>query len=547
MKKRLDFFSTVGYVGIIVVAMIAMCYFWWTDRQTFCFSRESGFYEEPFELQIGVPHGNKVFYTLDGSDPTIDSMEYTSPIYIDDASKNPNVFANNIDVVTWYDEIKRANHYLIPKENIDKCTIVRAICVDEDETVVDEIQASFFVGFNNKSGYDGMWICSIVTDPENLFNSRTGIMVHGDSMQKTEDDRYINTNFSQSGIEWEREAFIQFFDTNRKNVLNQMCGIRIHGNTTRGMASKSYSLYSRVEYDGNDKFLYDFWGDGYYADKIMLLSGGQDSISLIRDKLVSDLTRGLAFSAYHYVPCVLFIDGEYWGIRFITEKYDAEYFNHYFGTDKNDLFVLKDFMSNPEWSLREGVLDMEADQRKWNDFAICVSGREEMGLTQEIFEKTFDYNSFLDYFATEIYIARNDDWPPLNMSYWSSRGYGSAPNDGKWRFLLYDIYYDSMTQPEHDTISYARDQFALFDYEMNNENFVSDFYAKLDEIGEVLFNEDRVGKYLDDYYELMREPMVKHYHRFYGELHDENDFYYSLEGIKQYFIERRNYLKEEVY
>lgn len=545
MKKRLDFFSTVGYVGIIVVAMIAMCYFWWNDRHTFCFSRESGFYEEPFELQIGVPHGNKVFYTLDGSDPTIDSMEYTSPIYIDDASNNPNVYSSNIDVVTWYDEVNAPYHFSVPKEPIDKCNIVKAICVDEDGTVVDEIQASYFVDFQSKRGYDGLWICSVITDPDNLFNPKDGIMVHGDAMEKVE-DRYINTNFSQRGIEWERRAFVQFFDTERENVLSQICGIRIHGNTTCAKPTKSFSLYSRDEYDGHDKFLYDFWGDGYYADKIMLLSGGQDSLSLIRDKLVSDLTREYAFSSYHYVPCILFIDGEYWGIHYITEKYDPEYFKHYFGTEKEDLFVLKDFMQNPEWALREGVFDMEEDRRKWNDFAVCISGREEMGLTQELFEKTFDYDSFLDYFATEIYVARNGDWPPLNMSYWSSKSYGSSPNDGKWRFLLYDIYYDSMTQPEHDTISYARDQFALFDYEMNNDQFVSDFYARLNEIGEEVFNEENVEEYLDEHYELMNESIMKHYRRFYGNSYDEDTFYSSLEEIKQFFVHRKTYISEQI-
>lgn len=546
MNKRSIIISKAGYVGILVFALILIGGLLWSDSHTFKLSHKSGFYDESFELRIGIPNGTRVFYTLDGSEPSVDSMEYIGPILIEDATSNPNVYANITDVVPEYDENSdQLLHYVVPKEKIDKCTVVRAICVDKNGITVDQMQASYFVGFDKKSGYDNMWICSLITDPDNLFDAKTGIMVCGESMEKTEDDRYINTNFSQSGPEWEREAFIQFFDAEQKNVLSQMCGIRIHGNVSRNMVSKSFSLYSREEYDGHDKFLYNFWGDGYYPDKLMLMSGGQDGITLVRDKLVSDLTKDLAYSSYHYVPCVMFIDGEYWGIHYITEKFNPAYFNHYFGTEKEDLFVLKDFMSNPEWALTEGAFDMEVDQRKWNDFAICISGREEMGLTQEIFEKTFDYDSFLDYFATEIYIARNGDWPPLNMSYWSSKAYGSTPNDGKWRFLLYDVYYDSMSQPEHDTVTYARELLDMFNYELNNEKFSSDFNEKLQYLGDAVFSEERIENYLNEYYEMMKEPIAKHYKRFYGETCDESDFASQLEGIKQFFIRRKEFFRNE--
>ena len=545
MRKFISF-SKAGYFGIVVsVTLIFIGCLWWSSNRSFSLSHESGFYNQPFELRIRKPIGARVFYTMDGSNPTVDSTEYVGPILIDDASNNPNFYANIKEVVPEYDnEDEFLEKYEIPSKPIDKCNVVRAICVDEKGEIIGKSNASYFVGYDTKDGYDGMWICSIVSDPHNFFDPITGIMVCGETMEKDENGQYRNANYSQMGLEWERKAFVQFFNPERKNVLNQECGVRIHGNVSRKNISKSFSLYSREEYDGNDKFLCDFWGEGYYPDKMMLLSGGQDEVSLVRDKMVSDLTRDFAYSSYHYVPCILFIDGEYWGIHFLTEKFDAEYFNHYFGTNKEDILVLKDFMSSPEWALSEGAFDIESDKKKWDDFAVCISGQEEMGLSQKLFENTFDFDSFLDYFATELYIARNGDWPPLNMSYWSSRGYGAKPNDGKWRFLLYDVYYDSMTSPEHDTIGYAREVFEPLNYELNNEKFYNELTTRFKEMGDTVFSEKSIGTYLDEYSELMRAPVIKHYQRFYGNKRSVDDFDAAIANIKDFFIKRKNFLHE---
>lgn len=530
---------------LIIFSVLILCVIWMLDRYTFGYSKSSGFYESPFEVRIGKPIGTRVYYTLDGTTPTVDSAEYVSPILIGDASDNPNCYSVIEDIVPEYGKkVEGIPLYVVPKDNIDKCNVIRAICVNKNGEIIEEKQASYFVGFDEKCGYDGMWICSVITDPDNLFDSKTGIMVCGDSISKNAKGHYENANYDGRGLEWEREAFVQFYNPNRQNVLSQKCGIRIHGKGSRRFASKSFSLYSREEYDGNDKFRYDFWGDGYLPDKMMLFSAGEDIETLVRNKLVSDLTRDSSYSSYHYVPCVLFIDGEYWGIQFISEKFDKEYFNHYYDTDKEDLLVIKELIGSPEYSLVEGLFDLETDSDKWNNFAIVNSGREEMGINQELIEKTFDYGSFLDYFATEIYIARCSDWPKRNMAYWSTRTNGTGQNDGKWRYLLYDVYRESMSDSRHDTIGEAREKYPLLDYELNNEKFRNDLRARLVELSENEFSDESIGNYLDEYSELIREPIIKHYQRFYGNQYDGERFDEAIEGLKEFFKARKDFIRE---
>ena len=536
MKKTL-------HVILVLISLLFVGTLWLSDSFTFRFSKNSGFYESSFRLHIGKPLGTKVYYTLDGTDPTVNSLEYKDSIQIDDASENPNVYANITEIVPNYGiPVDGLNTYVVPTEKIDKCTVVRAICVDRDGRVLEEKQASYFIGFDKKSGYDDLWVCSITTDPGNLFDETTGIMVCGNNMELSEDGSYTNTNYSQRGIEWEREAYVQFYNPEHQNVLSQKCGIRIHGKGSRRLASKSFSLYSREEYDGNDKFRYDFWGDGYLPDKMMLFSAGEDIETLARNKMVSDLTGDFAYASFQYVPCALFIDGEYWGIQFIAEKFDKEYFNRHYDTAKEDLLVIKELIGSPEYSLSEGTFNLEEDLDKWNNFAVVISGREEMGINQETVERTFDYQSLLDYFATEIYIARCADWPIRNVAYWSTRTYGSGYNDGKWRFLLYDVYHDSMSDANHDTVTFAREKFPLLDYELNNEKFRTDLKARFGELSETVFSDESVGGYLDEYSELMKEPILKHYKRFYGDQYNGESFDAAIEELKEFFKKRKDYI-----
>ncbi len=47
------------------------------------FNYEAGYYKEIIPLKISSPQGYPVYYTMDGSDPTTESMLYESPIFLD--------------------------------------------------------------------------------------------------------------------------------------------------------------------------------------------------------------------------------------------------------------------------------------------------------------------------------------------------------------------------------------------------------------------------------------------------------------------------------
>lgn len=56
------------------------------------FSHQSGFYEDAFLLKLYADFGETIYYTLDGSEPTENSLVYNGPILIEEVSSQPNVY-----------------------------------------------------------------------------------------------------------------------------------------------------------------------------------------------------------------------------------------------------------------------------------------------------------------------------------------------------------------------------------------------------------------------------------------------------------------------
>ena len=62
---------------------------WAGKAEAVSFSQDSGFYDEGFYLTLSSDVG-EIYYTLDCSAPDTNSIHYTGPIWIQDASPNEN-------------------------------------------------------------------------------------------------------------------------------------------------------------------------------------------------------------------------------------------------------------------------------------------------------------------------------------------------------------------------------------------------------------------------------------------------------------------------
>ena len=504
------------------------------------FSKKSGFYEEEFDLSIWAPSA-EIYYTLDGSEPTKESYRYEQPIRIFDASQNENTNSMRTDFSAYF--LEEDSRYKIPDYLIDKCTVLKVAYYDDGQRSKTE-ERTYFVDYGEKSGYNDVSIISVTAEPESLFDPTVGIYVLGDTFEKytqrvdyeKEQEYSWEANYKNSGREWEREAHIEVFNQNKQLVLSQQVGLRIQGGVSRAYYPKSLNIYARDEY-GSNQMKYDFFGTGYYPQRVTLASGGNDYIGKIRDRIGAELTSNYNFCTMHYVPYVVFLNGEYWGFYYLTEKYDEHYIEHYYDIDKDNVIIVK------QYELEAGMLEDYALYEEMRSFI------EKADMTiDENYEKActmIDMESFIDYYAAEIYMARNGDWPEANYALWRSRKVSpKAYEDGKWRWMLFDVNTSALHSDleEHDTLAYVLEECRMFRNLSKNEKFKNDFANKLREMRDVVFTLEQVESKLGEYELLMSGPMENHMQRFFG--NNNEKFFIESREVWAFACLRGEYIED---
>ncbi len=511
------------------------------------FSRESGFYDEGFELEISSDGGGEIYYTLDGSEPDKDSEKYSSPIKISDASGNPNVYSARTDIAPFFEK-----HYSIPQKNVDKAVVVRAAAFAADGSKSESVTKTYFVGFAEKKAYENLAAVSVVTDPENLFSYNSGIYVTG----KTYNDYIISETkdeYEKSGIWWwtpgnyhfrgheaEREGSVSFFGDDHKLLFTEALGLRIKGGGSRGFAQKGFNLFPRKIY-GNS-YLSQALFEGYKKESsVSLFTGGDDNKAKIKDILIARLMKEKNVSVLDGKLSALFLNGEYWGAYWIYERFNPEYFAEKFGVDPDNVIMIKN---------DEVTIGNEEDKKFYDEmnsftFHNDLSDDE----TYDKFAEYLDMDSVLDYYAAQIYIAHTDDWPGSNVGLWRVRETGDGEyEDGKWRFCIFDVNSSSMDigNVESDSLSYASEKNYLLRALMQNEGFREHFKERFEEISDEVFESEKVEKEIDALSDELRSQIELTYERYYSGILDISDFDKEVNELKEFYSKRYSYIIADV-
>lgn len=493
-------------------------------------SKDSCSVKEDFlNISMKTRKGYKIFYTLDGSIPTKNSIRYKNRITLTKYSSPDQLVLNKNKSLMAHEGINS-------DDNIPKATILRAVSIAPNGTIGPIETKTFFIGTDISDYYGNVAVFSLVTDPKNLLDYNKGILVKGkiyDEWSKTKDGmkvlndniKYeIQGNFTQKGKEWEREATLELFDGSNNSIWQENVGIRLKGNKTRFYSQKSFNIYFRKEY-GNKVLKYELFKDNKDIngkiinkyEKFSLRNGGNDTEFLkYKDQFLQDLVKSRKVDTQTGRPAILFINGEYWGIYNLQEKYSDTYYSEHYNIDKDNIIVIK------ESELDEG----EEEDIKLYDELMKYANKDLSN--EEIyneFKEIVDIDSMLDYFAIEIYIG-NSDWGEengilKNTQLWRVRKPdGSLYGDGKWRWSLYDLEYSSSlygqkeTNVNYNTIKQAIERHPLFKSVMKNEEFRSCFYNILKEIGNNNFNSEKINTILDNYETTWSSYLLDYYRRF---------------------------------
>lgn len=379
-------------------------------------SAESGCYKEPFVLHITAPEHTDIYYTLDGSRPTVNSLLYTEPLTISGGTGD--TYVPNMQEY-WMDGEGESH------ANI--ATVIRAAAIDKNGVSSSPVTASYFIG---QDFLEDHTVISIVADPDDLFGDN-GIYVTG----KAYDDWYLNgqqgdapmPNFLQKGKVWERPAVMEILQG--ESVLQQPVGIRIQGASMRYGENKRFSVYARKEYSGSSWFDIPLFGD-WRTHSLALRSGFMNGYIM---HLVQD--RNIASAESNEV--LVYLNGAMWYITIAQEKYSERYFQEKYGVDKDNVIIAKhgiiDTGKDGDQALYQAVYDfLESHDMSDPD-------------AYEAFDRIIDIQSYIDYSCVNVYFGNLDYNETKNTLCWRARKPGKGEyEDGRWRWALYDLDLENL-------------------------------------------------------------------------------------------------------
>ncbi len=521
------------------------------------FNVQSGFYEEPFQLTITASENEVIYYTLDGSDPTPASDRYQTAIEIDDATGQENVFIARNDLSPTREHT--------PSFKVDKATIVRAVSYNPLENSVSKIVSQvYFVGYHQRAEYDNLPIISIVTDPANLFDRETGIYGNGaalenykaegglqdgellDSFTDAEGNQrhlYMASNAFNDGKEWEREASITYFDNAHKYSFTQTVGIQIAGQSTKATPKKSFSIVGRDIYDENIKLPYEFFPGTEYST-IKLRNGGNNNDSaMITDAFLEQLAVGRNVSIQQARPCIMFLNGEYWGIYNIRERYKEEYLSNHYGVNENNVWL----MDSGTARVGDGEAQ-EAYQYMTDVITECDLSFDDV---YEMVCGIIDVQSLIDYCCINLYVDNRDVNFGQNTALWRTiqsdeAGFG----DGRWRWMVFDldisIHDDSNSlaltwMEEHDLFNEP-----IVQSLMANEQFRKQFCTTFMDIANTTYRYETVHQELMEWEKTYEDQIVKSHQQFFNENFSQKDYDGYIENMDTFFRQRFPFAMESL-
>ncbi len=342
------------------------------------FSVPAGVYAGAQSVALSSPNGATIRYTLDGSAPTATSAAYSAPL------------------------------------NIATTTVVRAACFSATPGVPPSFieTNTYFIGVSHTVA-----ILSLAGDEvDDLLLGNGGL---------------------------EPVSSLEYFGPNgvlRDEVVGT-CDE--HGQDSWAYDQRGFDWVTRDQFGYSDAIHYPVFRtktrDSYQRLIIKAAAGdnyefGPGQPAHIRDPYVQALSQmgGLRVDERSYEPCVVYANGQYWGVYDMREKVDDhDFIGYYYDQDEYDIQFIKTWGGT--WSEYGGA----QAQNDWDALRTFIATNN-MGdpAAFAYVDSVYNWKSLVDYFCLNSYTVCAD-WLNWNTGWW--RGLDPNGDHKKWGYILWDM------------------------------------------------------------------------------------------------------------
>jgi gliding motility-associated-like protein len=342
------------------------------------FSVNPGFYPGTQIVAITCPDaGSTIRYTLDGSVPTATSTLYSGPINIPTTKVlRAKAFSTNEPSFT------RSGTYFI---NVDHTIPVLSVA-----------------GFGNNS-------------VQTLLDGNSGISPQG---------------------------FFEMYEADNSFVDAGEGEFNKHGNDSWAYDQRGFDFIMKDQFGYNDAITHQIFPEKSRTSfqRLIIKAAASDNYPFenggthIRDAFIHTLSQKaeLKMDERTWKPCVVYVNGVYWGVYEIREKVDDSDFTEYYDNqDKYNLQYLKTWGATWEEFGAPNALN------DWNALKTYIQTNNMGNATNFAYvDSQLNWESLVDYFCINSYTVCQD-WLNWNTAWW--RGMDPTGEHKKWRYTLWDM------------------------------------------------------------------------------------------------------------
>jgi len=231
---------------------------------------------------------------------------------------------------------------------------------------------------------------------------------------------------------------LEYFNSNEVFQFETYGEVNKHGNDSWSFPQKGVDFVTKDEegYDNQmDYQIFDGTNRPNYQ-RIILKAAASDNYPFawgpgchLRDAFVQTYAMkiGLDLDGRRLEHCILYINGQYWGVYEIREKAsDSDFTKYYYGQNDQEIDVLS------YWG---GMNVRYGSTVDWNNlYNYVMSNNMAVQSNYNTAAGWIDVNSVIDNYIYNTYVV-NSDWIDWNTMWW--RGFGNPPV--LWKYMMWDM------------------------------------------------------------------------------------------------------------
>ena len=240
---------------------------------------------------------------------------------------------------------------------------------------------------------------------------------------------------------------MKYYDPDQQLKFAHNVKLEIHGESLIAAPQKSFCL-TLVDESGNVQGVtYPFFGPEaptYFTS--LILRNDEAKFTHLREQVANQIVaEATDLDIQRGKPVVLYLNGQYWGLYFLRERFDETYFEQKYGLKTEALGMLEvplgaEIKGSFVPTSKKSKESAEKINKLLNNVARC-----NRCVPYSEANMILDMENFLDYLLLEFYFA-NFDWPYNNYKVWryqSEKLYLIESEfvkqlDGRFRWLFFD-------------------------------------------------------------------------------------------------------------